>query len=458
MEDDGELSALWPAGVCVVFIGSWAGALGDTMVRRAYMEAGDDVSSSVMLKRPLFVFGMLLTIVLDPICTFVALLFAPSSIVTPFAGVHIFWAVLIAHFWLKEYMGYWEKCGSVGIVTGVMLMVVFSGKRAKIDSIDSFDSYVRSAGAVAYLVYSSILLIIILVLAFKWYPCSLGRSEFAVGRLATSVASGFLGGNANIATKFFTIIVMDLCTGNTAIFSNWRTYVVALGASTVGLGQLFFLNVALRRYEAVYVVPTINSSLVTQGTIGAILLLHETPGNWIAFGCGLVMCVGGIVVLTAMHTVQASRVEQKTSGRQTAQLDSGVEGWGTAKSGVSSAARSLKSFRTLKRSLTRSATAVAEMSVILNSQAIYSMYTLQEKHPLEDFAEDECDVDSPSLPRRRVFPAAHRSTGRTSSASSRKSSPARRSTRGLSSAEKPKSFHVRIPGLACVETPPGQEP
>ncbi|KEP64866.1 UNVERIFIED_CONTAM: hypothetical protein HHA_203350 [Hammondia hammondi] len=457
MEDESELSALWPVGVSVVFVGSWAGALGDTMVRRAYMEAGEDVSSSVMLKRPLFVFGMLLTIVLDPICTFVALLFAPSSIVTPFAGVHIFWAVLIAHFWLKEYMCYWEKCGSVGIVTGVMLMVVFSGKRAKIDSIDSFDSYVRSAGAVAYLVYSSILLIIILVLAFKWYPCSLGRSEFAVGRLATSVASGFLGGNANIATKFFTIIVMDLCTGNTAVFSNWRTYVVALGASTVGLGQLFFLNVALRRYEAVYVVPTINSSLVTQGTIGAILLLHETPGNWIAFGSGLVLCVGGIVVLTAMHTVQASRIEEKLSGRQTAQLDSGVECWGTTKSGVSSAAGSLKN-RSFKRSLTRSATAVAEMSVILNSQAIYSMYTLQEKHPPEDFAENECDVESPSFPRRLVFPATRRSTGRTSSAGSRKSSPVRCSTRRRSSAESPKPFHVRLPGPTCVETPPGEEP
>ncbi|CBZ52372.1 conserved hypothetical protein [Neospora caninum Liverpool] len=455
--DDEELSSLWPAGVAVVFVGSLAGAFGDTMVRRAYVDAGEDVSSKAMLKRSLFVFGMLLTIVLDPICTFVALLFAPTSIVTPFAGVHIFWAMLIAHFWLKEHMGSWEKVGSLCIITGVMLMVIFSGKRAKIDSIDAFDSYARSAGASAYLFFSGLFLIIILVLAFSWYPCSLGRAEFAVRRLATSVASGFLGGNANVATKFFTIIFMDLCAGNTSVFSNWRTYVVTLGASTVGLGQLFFLNIALRRYEAVYVVPTINSCLVAEGTVGAILLLHETPRNWAAFGCGLVLCISGIIVLTTMHKVQPSAVERQPTRKETRQIESGVEEVEGPVTAASTPRGSLKSLKTLRRSFTRSATAVAEMAVILNSQAIFSMYTLQEKHPPDEASADGVEVDDDAVhpPWRPVFSHLVRSTGHSSSAASGKSSPARRSMGRRSSAGSRKSSPVRPQAPVSLESSTG---
>ncbi|PFH34554.1 hypothetical protein BESB_065870 [Besnoitia besnoiti] len=381
--DEHTQSYLWWVGVGIVFVGSLAGAVGDTMVRHVYVMAGEAFTPKQMLRCPMFVAGMLLTVVLDPFCTFLSLLFAPSSIVTPFAGVHIFWAVMIAHFWLKEHLGGWEKIGSFGIVTGVILMVVFSGKEANIGSIDAFDSYAQSAGAIAYIVVSFMILIVILDLAFAFYPCSLGSSEYSVRRLATSLASGFLGGNANVAAKFFSIIVMDLFSGNTSVFGNWRTYVVTLGVCCVGLGQLFFLNLALRRYEAVYVVPTINSCLVAEGTIGSILVLHEIPGNWIAFSFGLFMCIAGILILTTMHTVQPSALEAKPS-REPAAIESAVLSERQESKGLETAERyATRKLETLTRSFSRSATAVAEMAVILNPKAMYSMYTMQENRPFD---------------------------------------------------------------------------
>ncbi|PHJ18750.1 magnesium transporter nipa [Cystoisospora suis] len=399
MADESTVSHLWYIGVIVVALGSLAGAGGDTMVRHAYVKAGNDATPKQMLKSPMFVVGMLLTVVLDPLCTFVALLFAPSSIVTPFAGVHIFWAVFIAHFWLKEHMGWVEVLGSIGIVTGVILMVCFCGTEADIGSISAFDSYASTPGAIAYIAVSAFLLIVILILAFSFYPCSLGSWDYSVRRLATALASGFLGGNSNVSAKFFSIILMDLFAGHTSVFTNWRTYVVTLCTVVLCLGQLIFLNVSLRRYEAIYVVPTINSCLVAEGTIGSILVLHEVPKNWTAFSIGLILCIAGILILTTAHKIQPLHkktlsLEMKTPSQEMGAMEAG-EAAGTIpeakmdeEGGIATTLEKSPSknrLSSLTRSFSRSATAVMDMSIVLNSKAFYSMYTIQEHHlPVTD--------------------------------------------------------------------------
>ncbi|CDJ60019.1 hypothetical protein, conserved [Eimeria maxima] len=71
---------LWPLGIAIIFCGSLAGAAGDTMVRMSYSAAGPEPSTKEMLKRPMFIIGMILTTAIDAACTLGALTFAPSRL------------------------------------------------------------------------------------------------------------------------------------------------------------------------------------------------------------------------------------------------------------------------------------------------------------------------------------------------------------------------------------------
>lgn len=88
--------------------------LADTMVRRAYVSKGDAASPKEMLRSPMFVIGILLTVVLDPVCTFVALLFAPSvSLLSPLL------VSIISYPRAQTTEGVWSRNGTIPRKTGL---------------------------------------------------------------------------------------------------------------------------------------------------------------------------------------------------------------------------------------------------------------------------------------------------------------------------------------------------
>ncbi|XP_026191658.1 probable magnesium transporter NIPA1 [Cyclospora cayetanensis] len=300
---------LWPLGISIIFCGSLSGAAGDTMVRMSYSAAGPEPSVREMLKKPMFVIGMILTTAVDSACTLGALTFAPSSMVTPFAGVHIFWAVLLSHFWLKESVGRWEVLGSSCVISGVLLLVLFSGKETDITSISQFRAAASTPLALTYISVAAASTLTLVLLSQKLYPCSLGAWEVPIQRLSLALASGVFGGNTNVSAKLLTIAVTQLFRGDFSVLTNlavcdsssWQAYAVFFATILLALLQLLFLNTALRKFEAIYVIPTTNSCLVAEGIVGAIMVLREYPSTWVCFLLGLLLCVGGILVLTIKH-------------------------------------------------------------------------------------------------------------------------------------------------------------
>ncbi|CDJ49552.1 hypothetical protein, conserved [Eimeria brunetti] len=196
------------------------------------------------------------------------------SMVTPFAGVHIFWAVLLSHFWLKEAVGRWELVGSSFVICGVLLMVLFSGKETEILSLQQMKETTGGPLALAYISLSAAAAAALVILSHKLIPVSLGAWEVPVQRLSLALASGVFGGNTNVSAKVLTIAATQLFKGDLSL---------------------------LRRFEAIYVIPTTNSCLVAEGILGAIMLLRETPASWLCFLFGVFLCLLGILVLTIKH-------------------------------------------------------------------------------------------------------------------------------------------------------------
>lgn len=76
-------------GVILCFIGSFLGALVDKYVHDSYNIDKNKLFATK--KKTMWIIAILLSIIIDPICTVIALYFTSAAVVAPFVGVHILW-------------------------------------------------------------------------------------------------------------------------------------------------------------------------------------------------------------------------------------------------------------------------------------------------------------------------------------------------------------------------------
>ncbi|KAF8822246.1 hypothetical protein IE077_000709 [Cardiosporidium cionae] len=296
----------WRTGLSIASFGALAGALGDNMVRKVYMVKGSDAKATVYFSDWIFVTGMILTTVVDATSTVVALGFAPSSVVTPFAVVHIFLSIVIAKFWLREFMGKWEYAGSGLLLGGVALIIVFTGKATTLRTIDDFAASIGDTMAIIYFITVGIAVILCVILSSNIAARTIPRCGFMLQRFCTAAASGLLGGNTNISAKAFTVVVSTFFNAKINSYTDWRSYFIILLTGVLAILQVVYLNIGLRKYQAVYVIPITNSFLVTTGIVGGMMLLKEIPNNTSSLLLtllGLLIILAGILILSLKHSV-----------------------------------------------------------------------------------------------------------------------------------------------------------
>eukprot|EP00922_Rhytidocystis_sp_ex-Travisia-forbesii_P021012 GHVS01030835.1.p1 GENE.GHVS01030835.1~~GHVS01030835.1.p1 ORF type:complete len:457 (+),score=39.26 GHVS01030835.1:115-1485(+) len=391
MESDEEAYSNWPVGVVVALIGSIAGAVGDNVIRLEYTKAGPQLKPADMFKRWRWIVGLLLTTVVDIGCTLTALAFAPATIITPFAGVHIFWNIFLAKFWLREKVGFWEILGSISVIAGVVLIVVFAGKGSKIVSMATLAKYAISPLSITYMTITAAALIASFFLSTDFgagrLPLNIRKP---IQRLAVASSSGLLGGCTNISAKTLMIVATQLFQGDSSIMRDWQTYIIFIATITLGVSQFVYLNVGLRRYEAIYIVPTINSCLVGSGNVGGVMVLQEYPQNWSGFFVGLVVAVAGILALTISHTSR-DFVKQKTMTRSKEFIDKETpsDGQGelcrppteapTEMTGYSPSAL----YRHVGQNICRSVSSICGAQLAVNPSSLHVIQSMQEMHTPE---------------------------------------------------------------------------
>ncbi|PHJ17015.1 magnesium transporter nipa [Cystoisospora suis] len=431
-----SLHSSWYIGVILGLISSFAGAMGDNLVRlsfvreqhgragagsrglgsggrdtnenslgsdngsskrhRSRMEAGDEEQSNrirksarSLFRRPLWLLGTFLTVVINPLLTVLALKFAAASIVLPFGGMHIFWNVILVGYLLQEKLLPSDFLGSACILSGITLVIAYGAHDLPPYTISSLKLLITRPVFLGYvaIVFMYIVYCMLVTPPFSSLPawrsssssssashlgqeqerpvnkhtartpfCTGGRNAAGLGlddfltdetvyssteegrgggrtrrRLlllssggsrigapywlqgfTVSSLSGVFGGLGNLSAKALIEII-----GSEGIYNCLRRYEfflsLALTAFLCGL-QLFFLNVALYRYEAKYVVPMVNATLIASGSVGGILLFeeyaHMANTSIYAFGCGSFLVVMGILVLTTAASGAVSKAAQ----------------------------------------------------------------------------------------------------------------------------------------------------
>ncbi|KFG45884.1 magnesium transporter NIPA [Toxoplasma gondii GAB2-2007-GAL-DOM2] len=356
MESCHSLQSTWCIGVVLCLLSSFAGALGDNIVRLSFLkERGRSVycSTRSLHQRPLWLIGTLLTVIVNPVLTLLALKLAAASIVLPFAGMHIFWNVILVGYLLREELLGVDIIGSLCIIFGIVVVIAYGAHQLPSYTLASLTGMASHSAFTVYLLVSSLVVICFmfaiatpvhrglawLFMASRVQDCVTGgllsgssfvsaqrgtdsarlspglsaqgltRPPLWLQRLSVSALSGIFGGLGNLSAKAAIEVVSS--EGFAMCIRTWGFYVCCTSTLVLCGLQLVYLNLALSRYEAKYVVPMVNATLIASGSVGGILLFqeyaHMSLSSIAAFSCGACLVVLGIIILAMSSSKAASK-------------------------------------------------------------------------------------------------------------------------------------------------------
>ncbi|CRH03741.1 conserved Plasmodium protein, unknown function [Plasmodium relictum] len=149
-------------GIFICFIGSFLGALGDKFVHDSYSK--DENENYKISKNNLWILGILLSVVIDSSFTMIALYFTSAALVTPFAGVHILWNIIITNICLKIRTRLHQYMGSLFLICGIIFIITFSEKKVDINNMNDLISMYSQTKVIVYLVCVFSIIIILLIM------------------------------------------------------------------------------------------------------------------------------------------------------------------------------------------------------------------------------------------------------------------------------------------------------
>ncbi|XP_077227608.1 putative magnesium transporter NIPA2 isoform X1 [Tasmannia lanceolata] len=215
------------------------------------------------LYEPLWWIGMI-TMIIGEIANFAAYAFAPAILVTPLGALSIIVSAVLAHFILKEKLHIFGVLGCILCVIGSTTIVLHAPQEKPIESVKEVWHLATEPG---FIIYSSIILVTVLVLIFLLVPrygnthmvvyigiCSLMGSltVMSVKALGIALKLTFSGMNqfVYLQTWFFTVVVVICCllqlnylnkaldTFNTAVIS--PVYYVMFTTFTILASMIMF--------------------------------------------------------------------------------------------------------------------------------------------------------------------------------------------------------------------------
>lgn len=236
---------------------------------------------------------MLLTTVLCTAAAVASLTLASAVVIMPIGGLHIVWGVVFGHFINDEKISMDTFLSVFFLVIGVGLVIAAGTQTHHEPSEHGVMEYFYAPAFLVFFVvwiFVAIGLIVHALTQMTAWPRS--------ARFSSACASGFLGAGSNIMAK----ATMEIIT-HIDLYDNREWLWLFLSITVVlAIAQLAFLNRSLAYYEAVYVVPTVNATLMTMGTIFGLVFFQEyrsfSVATWICLPTGVVLAITGVLLLS----------------------------------------------------------------------------------------------------------------------------------------------------------------
>lgn len=322
-------------GITLAILNSFVTALSNNLIKLAHTNEANGEKSKWKTKG-MWVSGMVLLVVVNTALNFAALLFAPvvslvvlctwkyslhitfynlplvfrDSVVSAFCilwlsvkfppklpntsvGLSLAWNLILA----VKLNGELAKFNPDGIATlvvmlGVTLCAVFGNHHGVYFTPEELFRVLTQRGVVSYFCFNMVLSIVLKLV---------GRCGCGVGpnwaRFAAALLPAVLAGVSTVMLKCALLIFEG-----SVPFSHWRSWCVFVVALALPVVQLYSLNAALRDFDALFITPVYQSTLIISTAVGGIAcfqpLSQFTTLQLVMFPVGVSVTAVGVYLLT----------------------------------------------------------------------------------------------------------------------------------------------------------------
>ncbi|KAF0697479.1 Aste57867_11837 [Aphanomyces stellatus] len=293
----------WPLGLSLSFIASIVGVLGKVMLKLSF-RPGPLLSVQSAESKCWWGTGMLLIVVVNPVLCIAALKFAPQSLLSPMGGMCVVWNTVFSPTILHEILRPRDILGAAIIFVGCIVVGVVGSHETHDIPLDQLASHFTSA---PFLVYLSLFVLLLVFLTRQAVPAMLmawdgddPTNSYTSVWCRASLAS--LAGS--ISGQMFCLCALLRLTKNHAqdVLTSPLVYVVAAAALAIALTGLYLLNMALKLYDALFVIYIYEATLLVGGAISGICFFGDMQSlelwHWIVYGVGVALIVVGICVIS----------------------------------------------------------------------------------------------------------------------------------------------------------------
>lgn len=258
-----------------------------------------------VFKQPMWVTGCVCMIA-GSIADFVALGFAPQSMLAPLATFTLVFNVFMAQYLNKETPTATNILATMIIVGGTVLVVMFGDQTTKCYKLDELVCRFADVWTITYL---GIVFAFMALAAFKSVQNDRAAEERGTPMherkdVAIWMApfGGVCGGNTFLCAKAISELIKAQVRGETALFT-FPGLALLVGLVAFLLMQVRFLNEALRRYDILVIVPIYQTFWILSGTMAGLIyfkeyvVIRESPLRTAMFFLGVSAALCGVAVL-----------------------------------------------------------------------------------------------------------------------------------------------------------------
>jgi len=299
----------WIIGVLCTLVGSVVLNFGANLQRYSYLKNGlkPIEHQRIFIRQPLWCLGFGLFLA-GNIADFIGLGYASQTIIAPLGSVALLSNSIYAPCFLKEKFHLRDLIATLSIIAGTVLVVIFGSHEDTHYELWPLLQLFLTPQTLAFLIIVAVAVIAMLILAF--IAERIGRTRGHKYQLlahkflpfAYPVTGGILGSITVMFAKASSELMKTSIIDGNNQFKYGFTYLVLAICAGTAIGQVFFLNRSLKRYDATYCIPVYYGAWVAFSITGGSLYFMEfenfTALSYAMYFLGVGIMIVGVIILS----------------------------------------------------------------------------------------------------------------------------------------------------------------
>jgi len=303
-------------GIILGVFASMTGTIGKQLLRFSELqkENGSTFVSTAALSG-----GLALNVAVGPLVDMGSYAFAPQVVIAPLGGLDVVWNTLIAPCTLGEKLTPTLLVGVVLIAAGATGTSFFGHHDDQEYTLQVIeDTFVRPGvgiylGFLALWAAFNILVLQPRSAASEGEPWAPGDK---IRGLSLGMTAGSISGNMFCVKAFVELVETSIRRKDAGIWAHWIPYVLLLGAVFFALSNVFFLQKAMREYEALFMGAVFEGTLIISACISGFVVFADGENlKWWQLLLYWLMLIGMVVgILLVAVGVDRSLPEEPLRG------------------------------------------------------------------------------------------------------------------------------------------------